>query len=119
LESLPRAGAAQVFPVRKHAYTKPPSGLTLVMRQLKLLLAALLVCLPAISQSPGSDDAMLTKTRGLYDAPFTRQLVSFDCSVKFDWKQHFVNTLGAARPDSKAMKRASGSLRNADQVSSQ
>jgi hypothetical protein len=37
---------------------------------------------------------MLSKARGLYDAPFTRQLVSFDCSVQFDWKKHFINTVG-------------------------
>jgi hypothetical protein len=36
----------------------------------------------------------MSKARGLYDAPFTRQLVSFDCSVQFDWKKHFINTLG-------------------------
>jgi hypothetical protein len=65
------------------------------MRHLNLLLVPVLVCLPALSQSPDSSDAMLSKARGLYDAPFTRQLVSFDCSVQFDWKAHFVNTLGA------------------------
>lgn len=51
-----------------------------------------------MSQSSDSNDAMLSKTRGLYDAPFTRQLVSFDCSVQFDWKGHFINTLGTVPP---------------------
>jgi hypothetical protein len=37
---------------------------------------------------------MLLKARGLYDAPLARQLVSFDCSVQFDWRGHFINTLG-------------------------
>lgn len=37
---------------------------------------------------------MLSKARDLYDAPFTRQLVSFDCSVRFDWKKHFIDTVG-------------------------
>lgn len=64
------------------------------MRHLNLLLIPLLACLPALSQSTDSNDAMLSKTRGLYDAPLTRQLVSFDCSVRFDWKRHFINTLG-------------------------
>jgi hypothetical protein len=41
-----------------------------------------------------SNDAMLSKSRGLYDAPLTRELVSFDCSVEFDWKRHFTDTLG-------------------------
>lgn len=65
------------------------------MHHLNRALILLLVCLPAFSQSPDSIDAMLSKARGLYDAPFTRQLVSFDCSVQFDWKRHFINTLGA------------------------
>jgi hypothetical protein len=41
-----------------------------------------------------SDEALLAKTRALYDAPFTRDLVSFDCAVQFDWKKHFVDLLG-------------------------
>jgi hypothetical protein len=34
---------------------------------------------------------LLAKTRALYDAPFTQGLISFDCAVEFDWKQHFVD----------------------------
>jgi hypothetical protein len=68
------------------------------MRHLNLLLISLLACLPALSQSTDSNDAMLSKTRGLYDAPLTRQLVSFDCSVQFDWKRHFIDTLGTVPP---------------------
>jgi hypothetical protein len=64
------------------------------MRHLDLLLVSLFACLLSLSQSTESNDATLSKTRGLYDAPFTRQLMSFDCSVQFDWKRHFVNTLG-------------------------
>src|SRR5450631_2078393 len=68
------------------------------MRHLNLLLVSLLASLPVMSQSTDSNHAMLSKTRGLYDAPFTRQLVSFDCSVQFDWKGHFINTLGTVPP---------------------
>lgn len=64
------------------------------MRHFKLVLISLLVSLPAHSQSTNPDDAVLSKARGLYDAPFTRQLVSVDCSVRFDWKEHFINTVG-------------------------
>jgi hypothetical protein len=64
------------------------------MRHLNLLLVSLLACLPARSQSTNSNDEMLSKARGLYDAPLTRQLVSFDCAVRFDWSRHFINTLG-------------------------
>jgi hypothetical protein len=56
------------------------------------------LCGLAVSQSPDSDEALLKKTRALYDAPFTRNLVSFDCSVQFDWKQHTINLLGTIPP---------------------
>jgi hypothetical protein len=65
------------------------------MNHLSLVCVSLLASLPALSQSTDSNDAMLTKTRGLYDAPLAHQLVAFDCSVQFDWKRHFVDTLGA------------------------
>jgi hypothetical protein len=54
--------------------------------------------IPAFSQSAAADEALLAKTRALYDAPFTRDLVSFDCAVQFDWKQHFVDLLGTVPP---------------------
>jgi len=56
------------------------------------------LCAPAVSQTVASDEALLAKTRGLYDAPFTRDLVSFDCAVQFDWKKHFVDFLGTMPP---------------------
>jgi hypothetical protein len=71
-----------------------PLRLTLDMRHLRLVLVSFLACLCAHSQSTGSDEALLSKARGLYDAPFTRQLVSFDCSIQFDWKKHFIDTVG-------------------------
>jgi hypothetical protein len=46
------------------------------------------------AQSSASDDIMLAKTRSLYDAPFTRGLISFDCAVQFDWTKHFVDLYG-------------------------
>jgi|GEM_PF-1573040 len=64
-------------------------------------LVAMFMCLfsvEAVSQTPASDDALLAKTRDLYDAPFTRDLISFDCAVQFDWKQHFVDLLGSVPP---------------------
>jgi hypothetical protein len=38
------------------------------------------------------------KARGLYDAPFTGNLVSFDCEVQFDWKKHISDLLGTVPP---------------------
>ncbi len=56
-------------------------------------IALLSFCSAAISQTTISDKALLAKTRALYDAPFLQGLVSFDCAVKFDWKQHFFEVL--------------------------
>jgi hypothetical protein len=68
------------------------------MRQLRLLIVMFSVCVIEFAQSKESDDVLLAKTRALYDAPFTRSLVSFDCAVRFDWKGHFMETLGQVPP---------------------
>lgn len=68
------------------------------MRQLSLLIVMFSVCVIVFAQSKESDDVLLAKTRALYDAPFTRSLVSFDCAVQFDWKVHFMETLGKVPP---------------------
>jgi hypothetical protein len=44
------------------------------------------------AQVPKSDQALLNEARGKYDAPFTRNLESFDCAVDFSWKDHFTET---------------------------
>lgn len=36
--------------------------------------------------------ALLNEVREKYDAPFTRNLASFDCAVDFSWKEHFTET---------------------------
>jgi hypothetical protein len=56
------------------------------------------LCSAAISQTAISDEALLTKTRALYDAPFSRGLVSFDCAVGLDWKGHFLEVLNTIPP---------------------
>jgi hypothetical protein len=63
---------------------------------LSTLLAVL--CGAALAQSTAPDAALLTRTRALYDAPFTRNLISFDCAVQFDWKQHVTEAIGSV-PD--------------------
>jgi hypothetical protein len=69
------------------------------MRRLHLfVLVVMALSLPALPQTSESGDALLSKARGLYDAPLTRNLVSFDCAVNFDWKQHFVETVGTVPP---------------------
>jgi hypothetical protein len=44
------------------------------------------------AQVPKTDRALLTEAREKYDAPFTRNLESFDCAVDFSWKEHFKET---------------------------
>jgi hypothetical protein len=68
------------------------------MRRLILAIFLSSLCAPAVSQNATSDEALLIKTRALYDAPFTRDLVSFDCAVQFDWKKHFIDLLGTVPP---------------------
>jgi hypothetical protein len=50
---------------------------------------------PAIlchAQATKTDQALLTEAREKYDAPFDRNLQSFDCKVGFDWKKHWAET---------------------------
>jgi hypothetical protein len=68
------------------------------MRRLVLSIILFCFCAPSFSQSMASDEELLAKTRALYDAPFTRELISFDCAVQFDWKKHFVDVLGTIPP---------------------
>ncbi len=65
------------------------------MQRLMLFVGLCYFCGQAFPQSKTADDALLAKTRSLYDAPFTRGLISFDCSVQFDWKAHFSDVLGS------------------------
>ncbi len=45
----------------------------------------------------------MAKTRALYDAPFTRNLISFDCEVQFDWKKHFLEFMKVIPPNALQM----------------
>jgi hypothetical protein len=44
------------------------------------------------AQATKTDQALLNQVREKYDAPFNRNLQSFDCAVDFRWKQHFTET---------------------------
>ena len=68
------------------------------MRPLSVPIVLFSVCAVVFAQSKASDDVLLAKTRALYDTPFTRSLVSFDCAVQFDWRVHFMETLGQVPP---------------------
>lgn len=57
--------------------------------------ALLAFCLCAVlchAQAAKTDQALLTQAREKYDAPFNRNLQSFDCAVNFSWKDHFKET---------------------------
>lgn len=69
------------------------------MRRSLLCLLLLAGCGSSLAQTSAPDAALLARTRALYDAPFTRNLVSFDCAVQFDWKQHIIDAIGSL-PDS-------------------
>lgn len=79
------------------------------MGRFAIVITFLLLAAPPGSQTSSLDEALLAKTRALYDAPFTRDLVSFDCAVQFDWKKHFVDVLGtlpqAAAPTSERLQK--------------
>jgi hypothetical protein len=74
-------------------------GLAFYMRRLSFSIVLLCLWIPTLVQSQQTDEALLAKTRDLYDAPFTRGLVSFDCAVQFDWKSHFIETIGQVPPE--------------------
>jgi len=44
------------------------------------------------AQTISSDQTLLSQVREKYDAPFGRNLQSFNCAVDFSWKEHFKET---------------------------
>jgi len=44
------------------------------------------------AQATQTDQALFSQIREKYDAPFDRNLQSFDCAVDFNWKQRFKET---------------------------
>ena len=57
--------------------------------------ASVLLCFCSVlchPQSTTSDHALLNQVREKYDAPFNRNLQSFDCAIDFSWKEHFTET---------------------------
>ncbi|MGC1461455.1 MAG: hypothetical protein WA802_04585 [Terracidiphilus sp.] len=67
-----------------------------IMRYTPSALVILLsLCASSVPQSLEPDDQLMAKARAAYDAPFTRNLESFDCSVQFDWKQHYAEMFGS------------------------
>ncbi len=56
---------------------------------------------PKLAKSPSDAEGLLSKTKALYDNPFLSGLISFSCSVDFDFAQHLKSNFGEnARTDS-------------------
>jgi hypothetical protein len=62
------------------------------MRTLSATIAFCLCTSLASAQSTSDDAALLHQVRLKYDAPFERNLKSFDCAVDFNWKKHWAET---------------------------
>ena len=62
---------------------------------MKIHHASIAFCFCALlchAQATQTDQALFSQIREKYDAPFDRNLQSFDCAVDFSWKQHFKET---------------------------
>ena len=63
------------------------------MRFLYSILAFSLCAVFCHAQGTPDDATFLQQARARYDAPFERNLQSFDCAVEFSWKQHFTEVV--------------------------
>lgn len=59
------------------------------MRFLYSILAFSLCAVFCHAQGTPDDATFLKQARAKYDAPFDRNLQSFDCAIEFNWMQHF------------------------------
>jgi hypothetical protein len=62
------------------------------MRSFHLALILTIYAPFCLAQDPTNNSALLAQARAKYDAPFARDLKSFDCAVSFNWKQHWLET---------------------------
>jgi hypothetical protein len=60
-----------------------------IMRFFYSTLAVSLCVVFCHAQGAPDDATFLQQARAKYDAPFERNLQSFNCAVEFSWKQHF------------------------------
>jgi hypothetical protein len=62
------------------------------MRPYRVSIAFCFCAMLCHAQATNKDQALLKQARDKYDAPFNRNLQSFDCAVDFRWKEHFKET---------------------------
>jgi hypothetical protein len=63
---------------------------------MRFFCSTLVFCLCAAfchAQTAIDDATFLKQARAKYDAPFDRNLQSFNCAVEFNWKQHFTEVV--------------------------
>lgn len=63
---------------------------------MRFLYSCVAFCLFAVlchAQAAPDDATFLKQARAKYDAPFERNLQSFNCAVEFSWKQHFTEAV--------------------------
>jgi hypothetical protein len=75
----------------------PSLEVSLRMRQFLILFLIMLSGVAGAQATP-ADQALLDKTRALYDTPLRRGLISFDCAVNFDFRQHVLDNFGSTPP---------------------
>jgi hypothetical protein len=63
-----------------------------VMHNYRFLVVFCLCTALCHAQATKTDQALLSEVREKYDAPFNRNLQSFDCAVAFSWKDPFTET---------------------------
>lgn len=59
-----------------------------------ILLVLALLPISAVAQGSSADQALLAKMKPLYDTPFQRGLISFDCAIEFDFSKHVKDNFG-------------------------
>ena len=80
--------------VRSAAFATCGRGLRSIMRFFYSVLVFSLCAELCHAQKTALDDAtFLKEARAKYDAPFDRNLQSFNCAVEFNWKQHFTEAV--------------------------
>ena len=75
------------------------------MRPLTAAIVLVFSCISAMAQenSKAESEELTGRARSLYDAPFTRGLISFDCEVQFDWNKHFNDLFGSVPPNAHSL----------------
>jgi hypothetical protein len=64
----------------------------IVMQICRALIVFCFCAMLCHAQATKTDQVLLKEVREKYDAPFNRNLQSFDCAVDFSWKEHFTET---------------------------